>query len=207
VKKRQPVVLVKADGSDEAFSLRKLQSRLETIMQTANRDPWLAEPLAKAVASHIRERNRQGAPSTEYIFQCVVSVLRQTQLGDVADRMCGHRRRRREMRKRIRVIDFQKWPHSEKGWNKGEVYEWLRSRHGVGDEAARVLAGRIEEQVFRLGYHKVSATLIAELGQSEMMAWGLVDAAYVGLAAVNVEAETPPQGKLIRPESSPQPGA
>jgi hypothetical protein len=175
VRQTRSVVVTKRDGTRECFSLPKLRSCLAKVLRTCSRDVRVAEPLARAVAVHLARTNDGGLCSTEYICRCVCAALSETGLGDVAEELAAHRRLRDARRRRVRVVDAAEPGHGPTRWRKGALVATLRGVYDLRSSVARFLAGRIEEQVFVLGYRQVSKTLLAEVVRNEVLAWGLLD--------------------------------
>lgn len=167
--------ITKRDGSTEAFSVAKLRVSLSRALHAAESDAKLAAPLAKAVAVHLEDWSEPLAPSTEYIFRCVRSVLRQTGLEDAATAYGRSRRLREDRRRRVRIVERAAPRGRFSPWRKSALVRTLTDEFGIGRPAARFLAGRTEEQVFALNYRLVSRALVAELMRNEMLAWGLTD--------------------------------
>ncbi len=104
-RKCKVLIVTKRDGTLERFSLPKLVNSLSRPMRACDVEPRLAQPLARAVALHLREYRGPRPPSTNYIFRCACSVLEQTGLGVVAEALLAQRRSRTIWRRRIRLVD------------------------------------------------------------------------------------------------------
>lgn len=170
------IVLSKCDGSVECFSPSKLSTCLARALQGRAYDARLAEPLARAVAMHLREWSGAAPPTTKYVFRCICSVLQQTGLGDVADDLIRVRRQRRANRKRIRVVDVSKAAGGRgEPWRKLALVATLQNRYGCRHAVARILAGQIEARVFGLNYRVITKQFMVELTKNEVLAWGLGD--------------------------------
>jgi hypothetical protein len=179
----RPVVVTKRDGTLESFSASKLRASLSMALQACCCDARAADPLTRAVGLHLTRDCAGHQPSTEYIYYCVCTALAHTGLGEVAEELAAHRRLRESRRRRVRVLDQLKSAGYPQRWRKTALVATLRDVYGLQQTVARFLAGRIEEQVFGLGYRQVSKTLLAELMRSELMAWGLLDGQSADLPA------------------------
>lgn len=174
MRRRQVIIVTKRDGTVERFGPAKLVNTLARAMQAHQYDTKLAEPLARAVAMHLREWGDSRPPTTNYIHRCVCSVLRQTGLGDVAEDLAAERRLRAVRRRRIRVIDAGD-DAGGVAWQKSAIVQTLQNKYGLRYAVCRFLAGQIEQQVFALNYRRVKTSFLAELVRNEVMAWGLAD--------------------------------
>lgn len=172
---RNGLYVIKRDGCQEPFSIAKLRSSLTRVMRVSECDPKLAEPLAKAVLSHLDDWQEPQPPTTDYVFRCAKAVLEQTGLEDAAREFARQRRIRDERRKAVRIVDRDTPSKRFAAWRKSEVVRSLKEEYGIGHAAARFLAGRTEEQIFALNYKLVSRTLVSELLRNELHAWGLSD--------------------------------
>lgn len=167
--------IVKADGSSERFSESKLQRCLQQVLRGSAYDVKLAEPLARAVAMHVSGTRSTRPPASEYVFRCLLTVLKETGLDDAADALANHRRQRAAHRRRVRILVSSRTKRALLGWSKRAVVQSLMQQHGLQRPVARLLAGEIETRVFALGYRVVRAPLVTELTRNELMAWGLAD--------------------------------
>ncbi|MGE3180258.1 MAG: ATP cone domain-containing protein [Phycisphaerae bacterium] len=164
--------ILKRDGTAEPFEGSKLGAVLRRAMIACEQEARLAEPLVRAVAIHLEELEDERQATTQYIFRCVRSVLRQTGLQEVADELTHHAQQRDRRRRNVRVL-------SEDGerrytpFKKAEVARLLTHEFEVGRGAARIIAGRVERQIFGLQYKIISRMLLIEIVRNELMAWGL----------------------------------
>jgi hypothetical protein len=175
VKKSKQIVVTKRDGTLERFSLIKLSNCLANGLRAQSYDPRLGGPLAKAVLMHLQEWQQPQPPTTDYIYRCVRAVLQQTGLTDVADLLADHRRQRRSRRAALRVINPLPGLVVSEPWRKAAIVDTLQARYGLRYAVARFIATQIEARVFGLNYRVVSKTLLAELVQNEVSAWGLAE--------------------------------
>ncbi|TWT45496.1 ATP cone domain protein [Phycisphaerae bacterium RAS1] len=171
--KPSPLIVTKRDGTVEAFSLAKLRCSIATVMENASYDPRLGGPLSKAVAAHLQELPEGRPPSTDYVYRCVQSVLRQTGLSDVAELLDNHRRQRRARRQRLIVLDPAHTGRGRSRWRKEALVARLRRDHDLGSAAARFIAGRVEARVFELNAQQLEAAALTDVLARELAAWGL----------------------------------
>jgi len=170
------IVVTKQDGTVERFDETKLANCLARVLGELSYDARIGRPLARAIAMHLEHWSAAEPPSTAYIRQCVCAVLEQTGLSDVAAALTAHWRHRRRLRQRLQILEAGATNGAASGWRKAALVETLQQRYGLGQAVSRYLAGRIESQVFALGYRQVSTTLVSELTRNEVAAWGLAEA-------------------------------
>ncbi len=173
MKSIKDLMLLKRDGTAEAFNFVKLRSCLARLLAAAHEDPELAEPLVRAIAMHLREWSAAQLPTTEYVLRCARAVLRQTGMCESARLLETQHRLRQARRSRVRVTDPRGPATAPVRWRKGAVVATLQRLYGVRQPIARFLAGRIEGRVLELGYPLVSRPFLTELVRNEMLAWGL----------------------------------
>lgn len=195
MKAPKETVVTKVDGSVECFVAGKLSACLARVLAGRHYDPRLAGPLSRAVALHLGEWTRPVPPTTQYVYNCVRSVLQQTGLGDVAEDLAYHRRIRAGRRRQTRVLDsLDQSPARARAWRKLALVATLQNRYGCRHAVARFLAGQIETQVFALNYRLITKPFLAELLRNEVLAWGLADERILGVAADALEHPVgPPQ--------------
>lgn len=197
--KPSPLIVIKRDGTVEAFSLAKLRGSIAGVMERASYDPRLGGPLSRAVAAHLSELPDGRPPSTDYVYRCVQSVLRQTGLADVAQQLDNHRRQRRARRQRLMILDPAGGARGRSRWRKEAIVARLRREYDLGSGAARFIAGQVELKVFELNAQQITAAELSDVLGKELAAWGLMeDPAPVtgstpGDRAASIAA--PPSGK------------
>lgn len=167
------IQITKRDGSREAFQGAKLGAVLRRAMAESEQEERLAEPLVRAVALHLEELDDESQASTKYIHRCVRSVLRQTGLAEVADTLTHHAQQRDRRRRAMRIVTTDASANRYQQYKKSDIVRLLREEFEVGRAAARIIAGRVERQVFGLNYKMISRTLLVEIVRTELMAWGL----------------------------------
>lgn len=169
----QTLSVTKCDGSSEPFDFAKLRRCLASCMRSCQYDQRYADALTQAVAMHLKDWDESRPPRSDYIFQCVRTVLSETGLGDVAKALISHRRQRAVRRKRLTVIESRGGVRAPLAWEKSRVAMTLERRYRLARGTARILAGEIEQRILGLNYGVISAALVAEVIRNELMAWGL----------------------------------
>lgn len=177
------VMVAKRDGSQEPFELQKLRRSLAAAMKGCRYDERYAGPLAEAVAMHVNECSQRRRPSTDYVYRCARTVLKETGLQDVAEAYSSYRRQRAARRRGISVLVEVDGKMTQRAWRKDSVVRVLRQKHGLSRPLGRILAGEVEKRVLELNYDAISQVLVGELIRSELLAWGLIDEQDVPLSA------------------------
>lgn len=175
-------MIAKRDGTQESFSLPKLRAYLVRGLRGQGYEAQLAEPLARAVAAHLRLWKRPAPPTSEYVHQCALAALALTGFDAAAADLAAHHRLRAARRRRTWVGDPDHPQRRAARWCKAALVATLEQTYRLRRPVARFLAGQIEEQVFARGWRVVSRTLLRELVQHEVLAWGLADEPTYGLA-------------------------
>lgn len=176
MKRVDPVLVRKRDGGCEPFEHGKLRRSLSLAMRACQYDERFADSLAKAVGLHVEGWRDRHPPTSDYIFRCVRTVLKETGLADVARQIGFHRNHRARRRRGVQVLDGTLSDTLLRPWRKADVVRTLERGHRVSPAVARILAGVIEERVLMLNYEVLTTALIDELIRSEVIAWGLADA-------------------------------
>ena len=110
------IIVAKRDGSLESFASRKLWRVLGNAMRECGQEARLAEPIVRAVEVHLEYREQRHRLTAEYVYRCLVAVLEQTGLRDVAQRLIAHRRWRRHRRSIVRGGNARREPPD---WSPG----------------------------------------------------------------------------------------
>lgn len=169
--------VVKADGSIEEYLYTKVVGTINSVLGGVNRgDIYVAEQLAEVVTYYLyRRQNRHSATSSE-VFSIIKAVLTATGYEEAAVALSEHHFERKLKRSRIEVVsvDIQDLADAEQlckaegsgnksRWNKGEIVQYLATKHGVPRQTARTVASMVEEKVFSMGVAVVPASLIKQL--------------------------------------------
>lgn len=178
------ISVVKRDGTREPLSYCKLRRCIATVLHGTGYDPTPADPLAKAVLSHVASWTGERPPSTDYIFHCVRTVLLECGLIEVARELAMHRRMRGNKRKGLRLLAGD---HGKAvTWRKDAVVAKIESEFGIARTTARFIAAEVELRVFALQYAELSWELVSELIRNEVCAWGLGEAVLVDAPAAEL---------------------
>ncbi len=183
----------KRDGGCEPFDRAKLRRSLMRALREVREAAHYADPLAEAVAIHLAQWQGPEPPSTEYVFRCCQTVLRETGLKPVAVAMARYRRRREARREATRVRRADGGRLVVEPWQRSRVVATLRSQYGLGRAAARVLSCEVESRVLSLGYRVVDAELIGAVVRNELRAWGLMDEPCVVIASESKRDQEEPR--------------
>lgn len=167
------ILVRKRDGGREPFQVAKVRRGLAVAMRECQYDERFADSLARAVALHVEGWRDRHLPTTEYIFRCVRTVLKETGLVDVARQISLHRRCRAQRRRTVQVLDLRDRQRTARPWRKTDVARTFEIHHGLAPETSRILAAAVEERVLSLNYEVLTAALVDELVRSELLAWGL----------------------------------
>lgn len=173
--RRGQLEVLKRDGGREPFDRAKLRRSLMRALREVREATHYADPLAEAVAIHLAQWDGPEPPSTEYVYRCCQTVLRETGLKPVAVAMARYRRRREARREATRVRRIDAGHVVVEPWQRSRLVASLRTQYGLGRAAARVLSCEVESRVLSLGYRVVDAELVAAVVRNELRAWGLMD--------------------------------
>ncbi len=170
------LAVAKRGGAVEPLVIEKLIRCLTIGLRACGQDVFLAGPLARAIRVHLDAWSRRRPPTSDYLFKCVQTVLREVELEDVGRVLADYRRRRAARRRGISVVKVGNGCVTASGWSKERVAEFLQSRFGLQRRTARSIADEVEQRVLSLGYWQVPASMVREVVQAEMLAWGLATA-------------------------------
>ena len=175
----------KRDGGTESFTVAKAARTIELAMSatgdSAGFDPVCVRGLAEAVRDYLAESDEPNPVRTSRIAELVELVLTQTGHEDAADAMIGQLRHLERQRRHLLVAAPRRSDGRivQRRWRKAHVVQHLRSEHLLEAPAARMIAGRVEQLLFRCGLRVVTTGLITEMARSELLAWGLLPGALV----------------------------
>jgi len=161
------LMVVKADGSTEVYRHTKVLGTLSNaLVDSDTYFPDVAEVLSEAVTTFLKRDYGNGFVSFDEIEAMIEAVLSDTDHVKAAVALKDHTIRRQYMRSRIEIIqniDQQFDDHNSDSqnplWNKTIVIQSLMIE-GTPADFARVIAGMVEEKVFRLGVRQISSKLI-----------------------------------------------
>lgn len=175
----------KRDGTIEPFNLAKLVNCMRNGMSASGDAVGLDVPsvrgLAEAVHAYLTETADDTPVAATRIAELVDLVLTQTGHPDAAIMTrrfscTRERERRRQLVASVRKTDGR---FIQKRWKKGLLVQHLRRKHMLDAPASRMIAGRVEQLVFKCGMRVVTSGLVTEMTRSELLAWGLLPGALV----------------------------
>ena len=177
--------VAKRDGSVEPFLTCKLmqciRNGLEATGELADLDTETAHGLGEAVCEYLHSAYKGPAIPARQLIDLVELVLTQTGHSGAASAIRQHNSFRDRQRRMMMVAA----PRPRDGrvvqrkWNKALLVQHLRREHDLDIPVARIIAGRVEQLVFRCGLRAVTASLVCEMVKSELLAWGLLPGALV----------------------------
>jgi len=166
------IQVLKRDGSVEGFDARKLTAAIWRSMRGASRTFEHACRLAEAVELYLRRRDVRCISSTA-LFEMTLKVLRCVGPLRAADAAEKFRQLRDALRRQLRI-------RHEKGrityWDKAWACEFARASWGVSPQTARILAGKIEIELFALNDPVVPRQKVLDMLNRMMAEYGLADA-------------------------------
>ncbi len=175
----------KRDGSVEPFNLAKLVNCMRNGMSASGDAVGLDVPcvrgLAEAVNTYLTETVDDAPVTSARIADLVDLVLTQTGHPDAAI-MTRRFARNRERERRGQLVASARKSDGrfvQKRWKKGLLVQHLRRKHMLDAPASRMIAGRVEQLIFKCGLRVVTTGLVTEMARSELLAWGLLPGALV----------------------------
>ena len=156
--------ITKADGSTEAYLHTKVLGSLHRAMAAVRSDCLeTAQMLSDAVTYFLYRRLKGETLTTDQIHQMILTVLEGAGFAAAAEALSTHRLDRRLQRCRVSVIDSE-WP----AWNKGLIVQDLIEHYQTDRLLARVIAGLVEEKIFRIRVPHIRKGLIRHLVMTDM---------------------------------------
>ena len=166
------VQVLKRDGSVEGFDPRKLAAAIWRSMRGTSGTFEHARRLAEAVELYLPRRGVKCISSTA-LFEMTLKALRYVGILPAAQAAEEFRRRRDLLRGKLRI-------RHEGGrityWDKGWLCEFAQRSWGVSPQTGRILAGRIELELFALPEMVISRQKVLEMLNRMMAEYGLADA-------------------------------
>lgn len=175
------VMVQKADGGVEEYLHAKVLLCISNALCAANEfETDTAQKLAEAVTAFIYAMDRHRIGSSE-ILSMVKLVLAETGRQEAAAILEEHHRRRRLSRMRtevvdgeiVAIVDAETISSADTGvrqWSKGHVAKEAMETFGLELQAARAVAGRVEERVLAMAMTRVWSGLVRQLVVSEAAA-------------------------------------
>ncbi len=178
----KPLQVRKRDGAVEPFCPAKLRncirSTLCAIGDSSGLDLLVAKGLTEAVEQFLLRAKLDVPIPAAHLLELVELVL--TQTGHAAAAAAARRHaiaRDRQRRWLLVAAPSARGRYVHHRWNKGHLVRHLRRQHLLDAPASRMIAGRVEQLVFNCGLKVVTAGLVREMVDSELLAWGLLPAA------------------------------
>jgi hypothetical protein len=193
------VMVQKADGGVEEYLHTKvLLCMSNALCAVGEFETDIAQRLAEAVTAFIYAMDRGRIASGE-ILSMVKLVLAETGRAEAAAELQEHHRRRSLSRTRTEVVEAELLEIRDadmmsaattgmRQWSKGRVASQVMEMFGLERQAARAVAGRVEERVLAMGISRAWSGLVRQLILSEAAATMRAEA---NLASPVREVESP----------------
>jgi hypothetical protein len=115
---------------------------------------------------------------TSRLLELVELVLMQTGHAASAAALRQHSAARERQRRWLLVaVPTTDRRYVHRRWNKSQLVRHLSRQHLLDAPASRMIAGRVEQLIFNCGLKVVTAGLVREMVNSELLAWGLLPSA------------------------------
>jgi hypothetical protein len=165
--------VLKADGGVEEYLHAKVLLCMSNALCAAHEfDTHTAQRLAEAVTAFVYAMEREHISSAE-ILSMVKLVLEETGRQDAAAALGEHHRRRSLARMRTEVVEAEllelrdtesvSGATSARQWSKGRVAQEVMKAFDMERQAARAVAGRVEEKVLAMAMSRVWSGLVRQL--------------------------------------------
>jgi hypothetical protein len=184
-----PALLVrKRDGRSVPFDGTRVATSLGRALASAGQqDPLLARDLAAVVLTYLRGHSGEGVVAAAEIAHLVHEVLlgASCTAAAAAFRLEQEQRERARHRLRIRTVErddgVRGIPRAGNGhgdgdpeeWSKGRVISLLAREAGLSEPLAQEVAADVERGLFASGLRSVSAALLREWVDNELLLRGL----------------------------------
>lgn len=178
----KPLEVRKRDGAVEPFHPAKLRSSIRSALcaigDSGGLDLLVARGLTEAIEQFLLRAELNAPIPTTRLLELVELVLTQTGHAAAAAAVRRHATaRERQRRWLIVAAAAANGLYVHRRWNKGQLVRYLSRQHLLDAPASRMIAGRVEQLVFNCGLKVVTAGLVREMVDSELLAWGLLPAA------------------------------
>jgi hypothetical protein len=169
--------VIKADGSTEQYLHTKVVGTISNALSQIDRmDMEAVEHLAEVVTYFLYNKKKPLVATSNEILSVVKAVLAGTGYEDAAIVLSEHYYQRKLKRSRTEVVELDirkisdahrlaEDPNGEKRsrWEKSEIVAYLVNRHNLCRQAARTVAGMVEERIFNTGITLVPVSLVKQL--------------------------------------------
>ena len=167
--------VLKRDRSREPFDAWKLTAVVWPAMQSSGLTYPHARQLAEAVEMYLSRQELLCISSTA-IFEMLLKAFRHVGMDEAALQVETHRRRRRQLREKLRVRHD---PKTATLWDKRWLCQFARRSWHISPATARILAGQIEHQLLDWPKPEISRMQLLEQLNRLMCQYGLADAVPV----------------------------
>jgi hypothetical protein len=165
--------VLKADSSVEPYIHTKVLATLyHCFSDTGIHDITVSEQLSEVITYYVYQREETNV-SVETVFSIIKAVLTETGYSDTAAALSEHRRKRCVKRHRLEVLQTEMKDFKEvctknskikrKPWSKSVIVEDLIVNENLDRQAARTIAGMVENKVFALSITKIPSSLVRQL--------------------------------------------
>jgi len=182
------ILIRKRDGGLEPFDPAKLRGSIRQALLSAGEpsglDNAVANGLAEAIHEYVDKGSCRAAVPSRQILELVEMVLAQTG-HDEASMAIRQHADVRDRQRRWQLVAERTAPDGrlvQRRWNKARLVRHLQREHLLDAPASRMIAGRVEQLVLGCGLKVVTAELVREMANSELLAWGLLPGALAGAA-------------------------
>ncbi len=169
--------VIKADGSTEEYLHTKVLGTISNALGIVDEgDVFAAEELSEVVTYYLYHKQEKQKVSSGEIFAMIKAVLAGTGHEAAALALNEHHCLRRLGRGRTEVVSLdveelsdaeRLWGDDAEGsrsrWDKSRIVADLVAKHGLARQAARTVAGLVEEKVLAMGLTPIPASLIRQL--------------------------------------------
>jgi transcriptional regulator NrdR family protein len=168
--------VIKADGSVEEYLHTKVIGTISNALSAANEgDVFAAEELSEVVTYYLYHKQEKQKVHSGEIFAMIKVVLSATGHDAAALALAEHHCLRRLGRARTEVVclELSKLADAEMlwgekaaaktRWDKSKIATDLIAEHGMARQAARTVAGLVEEKVLAMGVTQVPSSLLRQL--------------------------------------------
>jgi len=169
--------VIKADGSVEEYLHTKVIGTISNALGAAGEgDVYVAEELSEVVTYYLYHKQDKHRVNSGEIFAMIKVALSATGHEAAALALAEHHCLRRLGRARTEVISLDvadladaemlwgdKTAGAKSRWDKSRIAADLIAEHGLARQAARTVAGLVEEKVLAMGVTQVPASLLRQL--------------------------------------------
>lgn len=161
--------VMKSDGTAEPYLHTKVLGTFHRALSTAGAsDLYAAEQMAQAVTFYIYNHSQGRTVTSDEIHLMIQAVLCDTGHSAAAAALNQHRIHRKLQRKRIEVLeDSPAESPVSVPWDKSVIVRHLIRHYHLNRSLARVIAGQVEEKVFRMELFHIRKGLLRQLVETE----------------------------------------